>query len=76
MSLKHKCASCQSDNLYYGGVSGLLEFSSGVPFGRSHHVFAFVCLDCGVLGYYLDEESIQSLHQLKAQIKAKSSETK
>ena len=67
MNSASKCLSCQSQNLYEG-TPGTWR-STFLPKNKTmltgYQVHAYVCLDCGTLGYYLNDSDIQELRKFK-----------
>lgn len=67
MNSERKCLLCQSKNLQYGGVGASRH--TFVPKNKmmliGYDVLAYVCLDCGTLGYYLDNSDIQDIRKFK-----------
>ncbi len=62
---ENKCSSCQSQNLRYGsiGMTRHTFLPANKKMWTGYMVHAFVCLDCGTVGYYLDQADIQALRQ-------------
>jgi hypothetical protein len=59
-----KCPGCESTNLRYGSLTpGTACFrpSDSTWLSLNYPVAAFVCLDCGFLGQYLDNAQLQRL---------------
>jgi len=67
MNLERKCLSCQSQNLQYGGI-GVYRHTF-VPKNKmmwvGYDVRAYVCLDCGTVGYYLDNSDNSDIQDLR-----------
>jgi hypothetical protein len=58
-----KCSACQSQNLQYGSI-GIYRHTflpRNKPIWVGYDMRAYVCLDCGTVGYYLDDTDIQEL---------------
>lgn len=67
-AVARKCPSRQSENLEYGNLYERPAFVLGKSiltsfFSIPYPVSAYLCLDCGVLGCYLDEKELTTLRK-------------
>ena len=68
-TVARKCPSCQSENLEYGmiyvGMNRNIFIAKGTSFisGPFYNSSAYVCVDCGALGCYLDEKELTTLRK-------------
>jgi hypothetical protein len=58
-----KCPGCQSTSLRYGSITDNACFRpiDSRWLSVNYPIAAFVCLDCGFLGHYLDAAQVQRL---------------
>ena len=68
LNSERKCLSCQSKNLHYGalGYYGYYHqtFLPKKKFMlKGYALHAYVCLDCGTIGSYLNNSDIQDLQK-------------
>ena len=63
---ERKCLLCQGNNLQYGRIGGASRHTF-IPQNKmmlvGYDVLAYVCLDCGTLGYYLGNIDIHDIRE-------------
>jgi hypothetical protein len=66
ISSNRKCLSCQSKNLHNGSIgmySHTFQPASKDFLSTPYEISAYVCLDCGTLGYYLSTAELEYLRE-------------
>ena len=65
---KPECPCCTGTNLVNGKLGGI--YHTFIPAGRwmlrGYISLAFVCLDCGFMGHFLDDADVQDLRRRQA----------
>ncbi len=65
-TVEKKCFACQSQNLRHGsiGMTRHTFLPTNKKMWSGYTVLAFVCLDCGNVGYYVGDSDILELRKL------------
>jgi hypothetical protein len=64
--MERRCLLCQSKNLQYGDVNiSSFRPNNKVFMLMGYPVYIYACLDCGTLGYHVDEDAIQDMRKAK-----------
>jgi hypothetical protein len=65
LSSERKCLLCQSKNLHHGSLG--MHSHTFIPKDKfmliGYGILAYVCLDCGTMGYYLNTADLQDLRE-------------
>ena len=71
MQPERKCSACTGTNLQYGsaGVHRHTFIPEKKIMFAGYEVNAFVCLDCGTVGYFLSDKDLETVRKEQAKQK-------